>query len=163
MTGFIDIQMVDSSAKTPDARQIRGWVAAVFTTLERSPLALTVRVVGEEEMAKLNQRYRGRNQPTNVLSFPIESLSGAYTDLLGDIVVCGPVVDREAAIQHKPPMGHWAHMVVHGMLHLFGYDHESDQEATAMETLEKSVLEGLGYSDPYQGEHDSGTNSHAQT
>ena len=163
MTDLVDIQLADSSAKTPDAQQIRGWVAAVFTTLERSPLALTVRVVGEAEMAKLNRRYRGRNQPTNVLSFPIESLAGVCTDLLGDIVVCGPVVDREAAIQHKPPMGHWAHMVVHGMLHLFGYDHESDQEATAMETLEKSVLKGLGFSDPYHGEHDSGTHSHAQT
>ena len=163
MTDLVDIQLVDDSAKTPDAQQIRGWVAAVFTTLERSPLALTVRVVGEEEMAKLNGRYRGRDQPTNVLSFPIEPLPGMCTDLLGDIVVCGPVVDREAAIQHKPPMGHWAHMVVHGMLHLFGYDHESDQEATAMETLEKSVLEGLGFSDPYQGEHDSGASSHAYT
>jgi len=163
VTGLVDIQLVDGSAKTPDAQKIRDWVAAVFTALERSPLALTVRVVGEEEMAKLNRRYRGRNQPTNVLSFPIEYLPGMCTDLLGDIVVCGPVVDREAAIQHKPPMGHWAHIVVHGMLHLFGYDHDSDQEATAMETLEKSVLEGLGFSDPYQGEHDSGTNSHAQT
>ena len=163
MTDLVDIQLVDSSAKTPDAQQIRGWVSAVFTTLERLPLALTVRVVGEEEMVKLNQRYRGRNQPTNVLSFPIEPLPKMCTDLLGDIVVCGPVVNREAVIQHKPPMEHWAHMVVHGMLHLFGYDHESDQEATAMETLEKSVLEGLGYSNPYQGEHDSGINSHAQT
>ena len=163
MTGVVDIQLADGSAKTPDARHIRGWVAAVFTTLERSPLALTVRVIGEEEMAKLNRRYRGRNQSTNVLSFPVEPLPGMRTDLLGDIVVCGPVVDREAAIQHKSPMGHWAHMVVHGMLHLCGYDHESDKEATAMETLEKSVLEVLGYSDPYHGEHDSGTNSHAAT
>ena len=88
-------------------------------------------------------------------------MPGIHTDLLGDIVVCGPVVDREAAIQHKSPIGHWAHMVVHGLLHLFGYDHESDQDATAMEALEKAVLEGLGYSDPYQGAHDSGTNAHA--
>ena len=161
MTDLVDIQLADGSAKSPDAQQIRGWVAAVFTTLERAPLALTVRIVGEEEMAKLNRRYRGRNQPTNVLSFPIEPLPGMCTDLLGDIVVCGPVVDREAAIQNKPPMGHWAHMVVHGMLHLFGYDHESDQEAMAMETLEKSVLKGLGFSDPYQGEHGSGTDSDA--
>ena len=161
MTDLVDIQLVDGSAKMPDAQQIRGWVAAVFATLDRSPLALTVRVVGEEEMAKLNQRYRGRNQSTNVLSFPIEPLPGMHTDLLGDIVVCGPVVDREAATQHKPPMGHWAHMVVHGMLHLFGYDHESDQEATAMETLETFVLEELGFSNPYRGEHDSGASSHA--
>ncbi len=161
MTGLVDIQLADGSAKTPDARHIRGWVAAVFTTLERSPLSLTVRVVGEEEMAKLNRRYRGRNQSTNVLSFPIETLPDMRTDLLGDIVVCGPVVDREAAIQHKLPMGHWAHMVVHGLLHLFGYDHESDQDAMAMEALEKSLLEGLGYSDPYQGEYDSSTDSRA--
>ena len=161
MTDLVDIQLVDSSAKTPDAQHIRGWVAAVFTTLERLPLALTVRVIGEEEMAKLNRRYRGRNQPTNVLSFPMEPLPGIRTDLLGDIVVCGPVVDREAAIQHKSPMGHWAHMVVHGLLHLFGYNHDSDQDAIAMEALEKSVLEGLGYSDPYQGEYDSSTDSRA--
>ena len=161
MTDLVDIQLADGSAKTPDAQQIRAWVAAVFTALERSPLVLTVRVVGEEEMVKLNRRYRGRNHSTNVLSFPIESLPGIHTDLLGDIVVCGPVVDREAAIQHKSPIGHWAHMVVHGLLHLFGYDHESDQDATAMEALETSVLEGLGYSDPYQGEHDSGTDSRA--
>ena len=161
MTDLVDIQLADNSVKAPDAQHIRGWVAAVFTTLERPPLALTVRVVGEEEMTKLNHRHRGRNQPTNVLSFPIEPLPGMCTDLLGDIVVCGPVVDRDAEIQHKLPIGHWAHMVVHGMLHLFGYDHDSDQEATAMETLEKSVLEELGFSDPYQGEHDSGTNLHA--
>jgi len=160
VTDLVDIQLADGSAPTPDTQQIRSWVAAVFTTLERSPLALTVRVVGEEEMTKLNQRHRGQNQPTNVLSFPIEPLPGMCTDLLGDIVVCGPVVDREAVIQHKPLMGHWAHMVIHGMLHLFGYDHESNQEATAMETLEKSVLEELGFSDPYQGQHDSGTHSH---
>ena len=161
MTCLVDIQLEDGSSKTPDAQQIRGWVAAVFTTLERSPLALTVRVVDEEELAKLNQRHRGRNQSTNVLSFPIEPLPGMRTDLLGDIVVCGPVVDREAAIQHKSPMGHWAHMVVHGLLHLFGYDHESDQDAMAMEALEKSVLEGLGYSDPYHGEYNSSTDSRA--
>jgi probable rRNA maturation factor len=161
VTDLVDIQLADSSVKTPDVQHIRGWVAAVFTTLERSPLALTVRVVGEEEMTKLNQRYRGRNQSTNVLSFPIEPLPGIRTDLLGDIVVCGPVVDREAAIHHKSPIGHWAHMVVHGLLHLFGYDHESDRDATAMEALEKSVLEGLGYSDPYQGERDSSIDSRA--
>ena len=161
MTDSVNIQLADDSATTPDAQQIRGWGAAVFTTLERSALSLTVRVIGEEEMAKLNRRYRGRNQSTNVLSFPIEPLPGMCTDLLGDIVVCGPVVDREAVIQHKSPMGHWAHMVVHGLLHLFGYNHESDQDAMVMEALEKSVLEGLGYSDPYQGEYDSSTDSRA--
>ena len=82
MTDLVDIQLADGSAETPDAQQVRRWVAAVFTTLERSPLAVTVRVVGEEEMAKLNRRYRGRNQPTNVLSFPIESLPRICTDLL---------------------------------------------------------------------------------
>lgn len=161
MTDLVDIQLADGSAKTPDAQQIRDWVAAVFTALERSPLALTLRIVGEEEMAKLNRRYRGLNQPTNVLSFPVEPLPGVCTDLLGDIVVCGPVVNQEAAIQQKLPMGHWAHMVVHGVLHLFGYDHESDQEATAMETLEIFVLERLGFSDPYLEGQGNGTNSHA--
>ena len=85
MTDAVDIQLADGSTKTPDAQQIRSWIAAVFTTLERSPLALTVRVVGEEEMFKLNQRYRGRNQSTNVLSFPIEPLPDIRTDLLGAV------------------------------------------------------------------------------
>lgn len=161
MTDLVDVQLADGSIDTPDARQIRGWVAAVFTTLELSPLALTVRVVGEEEMAELNRRYRGRDQSTNVLSFPFEPLPDMCTDLLGDIVVCGPVVKREAVIQRKLPMGHWAHIIVHGMLHLFGYDHRSDQDATAMETLERSVLDRLGFPDPYQVERGNFTNSHA--
>ena len=152
---------MDGSTETPDIQQIRSWIAAVFTALKCPPLALTVRVVGEEEMAELNQRYRGQDQPTNVLSFPFEPLPDICTDLLGDVVVCGSVIGREAAIQHKSLVDHWAHTIVHGMLHLFGYDHQSDQEAIAMETLEKSVLDQLGFPDPYQEEHNNCTNSHA--
>ena len=164
MTDLVEIQLAYGADNVPDDQQIRGWVLAVFTALERPPLALTVRIVNEEEMTKLNRRYRGRNKPTNVLSFPVEPLPNfpnMCADLLGDIVICGPVVDREATVQHKSRMGHWAHMVVHGMLHLCGYDHDSDQEVTLMEALEKTVLKGLGFSDPYQSEYDSYTNTHA--
>ena len=158
---LVDIQVEDRSSEVPDERQLSGWIETIFSVLKRSPTALTIRIVDEEEMKELNRRYRGKNRSTNVLSFPFEPLPNVDVDLLGDIVLCGTVVAREATTQKKSLMGHWAHMIVHGMLHLFGYDHESDQEATVMEALEKSVLEGLGYSDPYQGKYDSSTDSRA--
>jgi probable rRNA maturation factor len=160
---LVEIQRADYSTEMPDVQQIRDWISVVFETLNRVPLALTIRVVCEEEMTELNRRYRGQDQATNVLSFPFRPLPGICTDLLGDIVVCGPMLEREAAFQHKQPIGHWAHMIVHGMLHLFGYDHQNNQEAIVMETLETSVLDQLGFPDPYQVEYNSGTKSHAQT
>jgi probable rRNA maturation factor len=108
-----------------------------------------IRIVDEPESRSLNARYRGRDQPTNVLSFPFDAPPVVQSSHLGDLVVCATVVAREAREQGKPPDHHWAHMVVHGVLHLRGYDHLDDTGAMAMETLEKQILDGFGIADPY--------------
>lgn len=110
---------------------------------------VVVRVVGETESAELNRDYRGKAGPTNVLSFPFEPPPGVPSSLLGDLVVCAAVVRREAKQQGKPVRDHWAHMVVHGCLHLLGYDHQGDAEAQRMEQLEVEILARLGIADPY--------------
>ena len=162
MTSLVDIQLADYGSKTPDKRQICGWVEMVFFTLRRPPKALTIRIVNEEEMKGLNRRYCGKDQSTNVLSFPFNPLPDSYVDLLGDVVVCASVVAREALEQDKLLIGHWAHMIVHGMLHLFGYSHESDRQAEVMERIEWVVLERLGFSDPYQEKRVSSDQKHAK-
>jgi len=116
-------------------------------------LQVTVRIVDEAEITQLNKDYRHKDGSTNVLSFPFESPPGMPAEecesLLGDVVVCAAVVAQEAVAQHKPTEAHWAHMLVHGILHLLGYDHQTDSEAQEMETLEVDVLAGLGYPNPY--------------
>jgi len=146
---LVDIQVEDRSSKVPDESQLLGWIETIFSVLKRSPTALTIRIVDEEEMKELNRRYRGKNRSTNVLSFPFEPLPNVDVDLLGDIVLCGSVVAREARTQKKLLMGHWAHMIVHGMLHLFGYDHETDYQEKQMERVEQKLLARLGFSDLY--------------
>ena len=111
---------------------------------------LTVRIVDAPEATELNARYRGVDRPTNVLSFPFDTPAGVDVALLGDVVICAPVVAREASEQGKTPEAHFAHMVVHGILHLAGYDHEHASEAQRMEALERGVLASLGYPDPYR-------------
>lgn len=117
------------------------------------PVAMVVRIVDAAESQSLNRDFRGKDKPTNVLSFPFEAppvvLEGE-TAYLGDLVICQPVVVQEAADQRKPVSHHWAHMIVHGVLHLQGYDHINDDEATIMESLEVRILAGLGMPDPYQ-------------
>jgi len=117
--------------------------------LEGRKAELALRVVDEAEMAELNLRYRHRQGPTNVLSFPFEAPEGVAPGFLGDVVVCAPVVIREASEQGKPEAAHWAHMIVHGVLHLRGYDHLTPEEAERMEARERRILAGLGYRDPY--------------
>ena len=108
-----------------------------------------MRVVDEVEMTALNRRYRGKDAPTNVLSFPFGGLPGVETPLLGDVVICAPVVAAEAVVQGKPLPAHWAHLVIHGVLHLQGYDHHAQAGAQRMEALESRLLAGLGYPDPW--------------
>lgn len=147
---------LDGADKTsaPKKHQIRRWAQAA---LQRNA-EVAVRLVGEAEGRELNREYRGKDYPTNVLTFAYgegEHLPGAPTGaegagaLAGDLVLCVPVVVREAAEQGKTLEAHFAHLVVHGMLHLQGYDHEAEAEAEAMEALETDILRGLGYADPY--------------
>jgi probable rRNA maturation factor len=110
---------------------------------------LVIRLVDEAESRQLNRDYRGKDSSTNVLSFPFEPPETVPSNLLGDLVICAPVVAREARAQDKPLAAHWAHMVIHGVLHLMGYDHQSDDEAQVMEERERRLLHQLHFSDPY--------------
>jgi probable rRNA maturation factor len=129
------------SRGVPAAPRLRAWACAA---LGRARGAVTVRVVGAAESRRLNQRFRGKDTPTNVLSFPYD-VPGA----LGDVVICAPVVNREARQQGKAPAAHWAHMVVHGALHLLGHDHIRAADAKMMEARERAILARLSYPDPY--------------
>jgi probable rRNA maturation factor len=135
-------------AGLPAAASFRQWVAAALHgRVKRADLAL--RLVGEYEGRSLNRHYRGKDYPTNVLSFPAELPQGVTLPVLGDIVICAPVVQREARLQGKDCRAHFAHLTVHGVLHLLGFDHEDPREASAMEAIEREVLDGLGFDDPY--------------
>ncbi|GAA5524032.1 endoribonuclease YbeY [Microbulbifer aestuariivivens] len=146
---YLDVQRASSARDLPTDEQIRQWVTATLEGL-REQAEVSVRIVDADESRALNHQYRGKDKPTNVLSFPAELPKGVDLPLLGDLVICAPVVASEAAEQHKAAPAHWAHMVVHGTLHLLGYDHIDDAEAEIMENLEVRVLARLGIADPYQ-------------
>lgn len=134
----------------PSSASFHRWAqAALRGAKRRKPVELAIRIVDTEEGRALNRDYRGKDYATNVLSFPAELPPGVQLPLIGDLAICAPVVLREAAEQGKPPRDHWAHLTVHGVLHLLGYDHIDDREAEAMETLEIRILAGLGIADPY--------------
>lgn len=133
----------------PTRAQFLRWIRAAVAG-RRQDAALTVRVVDAEEGAALNHQWRRKHGATNVLSFPVPDAPPAMPDLLGDIVICAPVVHAEALAQGKSPEAHWAHLVVHGTLHLLGYDHLRASEARVMESLERDILFRLGYPDPYE-------------
>ena len=132
----------------PSAVSFRKWVAAALAGRIREA-DLAIRIVDSKEGRALNRHYRGRDYATNVLSFPAEMAEGVKLPLLGDLVICAPVVAREAKEQKKPLAAHYAHMTVHGALHLLGWDHEDDKEAECMEQLEREILAELGIADPY--------------
>ena len=150
MSVDLDVQYAvnDDECEPPSSQQIRSWVETVLNDrLEEAEL--TVRIVGCEEIQTLNRTYRNKDKPTNVLSFPFEAPEGVDLPLLGDVIICADVVANEAAEQGKPLISHWAHMVVHGVLHLLGYDHIDDEEAAEMEGLEIEILSILGIANPY--------------
>ncbi|MDH4273814.1 MAG: rRNA maturation RNase YbeY [Gammaproteobacteria bacterium] len=150
MTYFIDVQFAldKPPAHVPGPATFSHWARTALR--EHADAAeLTVRVVDAAEMVQLNQDYRGKDGTTNVLSFPIEDLPDPELALLGDVVICADVVAAEAAAQRKPVEAHWAHMTVHGVLHLLGYDHINDDDARLMEAREVKILTSLGYTDPY--------------
>jgi probable rRNA maturation factor len=132
----------------PSAASFRKWAAAAAQgRIRRADLA--IRLVDTKEGRALNRHYRGKDCATNVLSFPAELPEGVTLPLLGDLVICAPVVAKEAADQGKPPLAHYAHLTVHGVLHLLGLNHEDEREAEAMEQMERDILAGLGFPDPY--------------
>ncbi len=153
----VTVQNAVGGARVPEAAKMRKWARSALADGVRGEL--TVRIVDANESAELNSRYRGKKGPTNVLSFSAIGAMGAEPPpgradadgLLpfGDVVICAEVVDREAREQGKPLAAHWAHMVVHGTLHLQGYDHEKTREAAVMEARERALLASLGFPDPY--------------
>jgi len=138
-----------SRRPAPSRAALARWARAALADLRRASAVLGVRIVNEAESAALNARYRGRAGATNVLAFPYQAPPGTRSDLLGDLVICAPVVNREARAQGKSAAAHWAHMIVHGIMHLRGYDHRTDAEAAVMERREPAVLRRLGFPNPY--------------
>ncbi|HXZ54477.1 MAG TPA: rRNA maturation RNase YbeY [Burkholderiales bacterium] len=139
----LSLQIAPRGIRAPTERQIRRWASAALTTAGD----ITVRIVGAAEGRRLNSRYRGETHATNVLCFPYGTTGGS---IVGDIVLCAPVISREARAQGKTEEAHYAHLTVHAVLHLQGYDHGRRRDAERMEALEKKLLTKLGYPDPYE-------------
>ncbi|MBK8181565.1 MAG: rRNA maturation RNase YbeY [Candidatus Competibacteraceae bacterium] len=151
----LDLQIALDMPGLPAAPDLQRWAEAALAGADyQKDAELTIRIVNEAESTALNETYRRKQGPTNVLSFPSETPPEVNSSLLGDIVICAPVVLREAISQGKTAAAHWAHLVAHGVLHLLGYDHDEEQ-AEAMESLEIRILAGLGYPDPYGDLQDS--------
>ncbi|WP_336767318.1 rRNA maturation RNase YbeY [Pantoea endophytica] len=149
---ILDLQLACADENhLPAESDFQRWLKAAVTPFQPES-EVTIRLVDEAESNELNLTYRGKDKPTNVLSFPFEAPPGIELPLLGDLIICRQVVEQEAAEQGKTVEAHWAHMVVHGTLHLLGYDHIEDEEAEEMEALETEIMLALGYPDPYISE-----------
>jgi probable rRNA maturation factor len=140
--------MASASEEAPDPQSIERWIGAAIGD-QRESTELSVRIVDAEEGQALNEQFRGSTGATNVLSFPFENESPEPLPLIGDIVICAPVVAKEAREQNKALNAHWAHMMIHGVLHLLGYDHQNENDANLMESLETEIMQGLGFPPPY--------------
>lgn len=145
----LDVQIASENENIPTSEQLQTWVEAALTSFQR-PFELTIRIVDADESQSLNHQYRGKNAPTNVLSFPFESPEGVELDLIGDLIICADVVNKEFLEQNKTSNAHWSHMVIHGCLHLLGFDHIEDADAEEMESLEIDILAKLGFNNPYE-------------
>ncbi len=147
----LDIQRASQILDLPDDTMFQEWVNAVLAA-ESLPaqLELCIRIVDEAEITDLNIKFRQRSGSTNILSFPAENIPEIPEHRLGDLIICAPVVDKQAQQQHKSIVSHWAHMVVHGVLHLCGYDHLNDIDSVEMEQREILILDKLGFSNPYE-------------
>ncbi len=148
----LDCQIATDNRDIPTLTDIELWVSvAIGQRMDNAQIC--VRIVDEDEIAGLNFNYRAKNTPTNVLSFPADLPDYIDLPILGDLVVCAPVVNREAIDQEKFSQSHWAHMIIHGTLHLLGYDHINDDDAVAMENLEIELLSSLNIANPYEISH----------
>ena len=146
---IIDLQLACDNQPLPTETELALWVQRVIDAHQDTGFEVTVRVVSPQESQQLNHQYRGKNKPTNVLSFPFESPPGIELPLLGDLILCADVIEQEAEAQNKALNDHWAHMIIHGCLHLLGYDHIEEEDAEEMEALETELLAGLNIKDPY--------------
>ncbi|TMP23342.1 rRNA maturation RNase YbeY [Pseudoalteromonas rubra] len=145
----VDLQIASDFANLPSAAQFQLWAEKALLAYKEEA-EVTIRIADEVESQELNSQYRGKDKPTNVLSFPFEAPPGIELPLVGDLIICPQVVFREAEEQEKTFHDHFAHMVVHGCLHLLGFDHINEQDAEEMESLEKEFLADLGIADPYR-------------
>jgi len=152
---LVDVQVAlsaEDAEEPPSAADLTTWANHAYNACSQAPAEISLRICGRDEMTHLNETYRGKQGPTNVLSFPVEQVAEVpelSSILLGDIVVCHPVILQEAQEQGKSYPAHYAHMVTHGVLHLCGYDHQTDQDAQEMEHLETQVLTQQGFTNPY--------------
>lgn len=149
----VDVQMATSCSNLPEVAKLNEWVS--LTIQQKETAEVLIRLVDNEESANLNETYRQKNGPTNVLSFPFECPEGLpndvlTNDILGDLVICAPVVECEAEQQKKLLESHWAHMVIHGCLHLQGYDHIDEPDRIKMEAIEIKLLASIGIDNPYE-------------
>ncbi|WP_419208797.1 rRNA maturation RNase YbeY [Photobacterium leiognathi subsp. mandapamensis] len=152
MAIYLDLQYAtESQDELPTEAEFQQWLDAAVTPFQ-ADAEVTIRLVDEADSHELNLEYRGKDRPTNVLSFPFEAPPGIELELLGDLIICRQVVEKEALEQNKQLKAHWAHMVVHGSLHLLGYDHIEDDEAEEMEGLETEIMQNMGFVDPYISE-----------
>lgn len=154
----LDLQIACNAPDIPSQADFAGWVnlalqEAGYQPPPGLPTEMTLRLVDREESQDLNRTYRGKDKPTNVLSFPFDGPEGVPLALLGDMVICAPLVAEEAQEQSKTGRAHWAHLVIHGTLHLLGFDHVDEDEAAEMEALEVQILARLGIADPYVTDH----------
>lgn len=148
MSITLDLQLASEAQNLPSAAQFQQWLDAAILPFQ-AEAEVTIRVVDKVESQQLNLTYRGKDYPTNVLSFPFQCPPGVELPLLGDLVICAPVVENEAIEQNKALQAHWAHMVIHGSLHLLGFDHINDDDAEQMEAEEITILQQLGITNPY--------------
>ena len=153
MEVYVDLQIATTDETTlPQLDDIEQWVSSAIkagSETQRDEVELTVRIVESGESQQLNKDYRGKDKPTNVLSFPFQNPPGITLPLLGDLIICKQVVEKEAIEQGKSLNSHWAHMLIHGTLHLLGYDHIIETEAVEMEALETKLVVGFGFPAPY--------------
>ncbi len=147
----MDIQNISAHAFLPENELIIKWAEQALDE-QHKDAEVTLRVVDSDEGTQLNKEWRNKDTATNVLSFPVGEPIEQAPNLLGDIVICAPVVEQEAMEQGKDSKAHWAHLIIHGILHLQGYDHESEEEAEIMETKEIQILNNMGFSNPYETE-----------
>jgi len=150
MNNHIDLQIACEATELPSIELFQRWTDSALTAITDQEFELTIRLVNNEESQQLNSQFRQKDNPTNVLSFPFEVPDGIELNLLGDLVVCVPVVEQEAKEQNKKLFDHWAHMIIHGCLHLLGYDHINDIDADKMEALEIKILAQLSINNPYK-------------